>query len=195
MDGRNPDLCLALDLLEGPPPETSTGGNVQTRQGELVNLLRDAPDRFVLLDEAWAESQSRLFTQEDLGGHRRTTEARSLTTSARIQTADVHARNENPSGPEAHSEISKLNMPEAVRSPSTECWHCVNGVVSTKCRRQLCAVSSSVSDCCPKFERPPWRAGRHQRTMMTPHSSQTCWVNISGRSVLTSSSCQRTRSF
>ena len=99
MDGRNPDLCLALDLLEGPPPETSTGGNVQTRQGELVNLLRDAPDRFVLLDEAWAESQSRLFTQEDLGGHRRTTEARSLTTSARIQTADVHARNETQADP------------------------------------------------------------------------------------------------
>ena len=28
-------LCLALDLLEGPPPETSTGGNVQTRKASL----------------------------------------------------------------------------------------------------------------------------------------------------------------
>ena len=149
MDGRNPDLCLALDLLEGPPPETSTGGNVQTRQGELVNLLRDAPDRFVLLDEAWAESQSRLFTQEDLGGHRRTTEARSLTTSARIQTADVHARNETQWTRSSFRD-SKLNMPEAVRSPSTECWHCVNGVVSTKCRRQLCAVSSKGLGLLPK---------------------------------------------
>ena len=43
MDGRNPDPCLALDRREGPPPETSTGGNVQTRQGELVNLSEMLP--------------------------------------------------------------------------------------------------------------------------------------------------------